>query len=92
MKNLLKIIYSSNILKKDNNKTEDKIKILKKGNSSTLKINHDKDFNNIFDHIITPIDELYDYELVFSKNVYFIRLTINFTEIKKNCSTIVKFF
>lgn len=82
MKNLLKIIYSSNILKKDNNKTEDKIKILKKGNSSTLKINHDKDFNNIFDHIITPIDELYDYELVFSKNVYFIRLTINFTEIK----------
>ncbi len=82
MKNLLKIIYSSNILTKYSNITNDKINILKKKNYPTLKINNNKDFNNILNDIITPIDELYDYELVFSKNVYFIRLTINFTEIK----------
>lgn len=82
MKDLLKIIYSSNILTKYKEVNKAKIHNLKKQNLHAININHDKDFSDIFNEIITPIDKLYDYEIVFDKDIFYIRLTLNFLEIK----------
>ena len=82
MKNLLKIIYSFNILTKYKEVNKIKINLLKKSNSKQLNINKEEEYYETLNDIIKPIDELYDYEIVFEKDIFYIRLTINFIKIK----------
>jgi hypothetical protein len=83
MKNFLKIIYSFNILTKLKEVNKQKINLFKKENLKQLNINNEKAYNETLNDIIKPIDELYDYEIVFEKDIFYIRLTINFIKIKQ---------
>ena len=70
MKNFLKIIYSFNILTKLKEVNKQKINLFKKENLKQLNINNEKAYNETLNDIIKPIDELYDYEIVFEKDIF----------------------
>lgn len=85
MKNILKIIYSSNILLKYKELTNEKIIFFKNANMSDNEINIDeiKIFENCLKDIIKPYKNLYNFFLVFDKEFYYLKLKINFANIKE---------
>ena len=83
MEKTLKIIYSSLIFSNYKELSYENIQNLKKDELSIISIDNIGIFENCLKDIICPIANLYNYFLIFDKDVNYIKLNINFEKVKE---------
>jgi hypothetical protein len=82
MEKNLKIIYSSLIFSKYKELSYENIQKLKKKEKYDINIDNIEIFENCLKDIISPIVDLYNYDLIFDNNINYIKLNINFDNVK----------